>query len=147
MSDVDWEAALATRLQVAVSRLMRAIRQHGAAGLTPSQISALASIKVHGPLRLSQLASLESVGAPAATRVVASLEDLGLVERHDDVADRRASLVGLTALGQATLEELRHERTAGLSANLAQLTARERTLIEAALPVLERLAQEEPVEE
>ena len=142
----EWEAALATRLQVAVSRLMRAIRQHGAAGLTPTQISALASIKVHGPVRPSQLATLESIGAPAATRVVASLEDLGLVQRRDDVADRRASLVGLTAQGQETLDELRHERTAGLSANLAQLTARERTLIEAALPVLERLAHDEPEE-
>ncbi|MHB8826577.1 MAG: MarR family winged helix-turn-helix transcriptional regulator [Acidimicrobiales bacterium] len=142
----EWEDAQATRLQVAVSRLMRAFRRHGAAGLTPSQISALASIKVHGPLRLSQLATLESVGAPAATRVVASLEDLGLVQRHDDVADRRASLVGLTARGQKTLVELRHERTVGLSAKLAQLTARERTLIEAALPVLERLAHDEPEE-
>jgi DNA-binding MarR family transcriptional regulator len=144
MTNDDWEVALATRLQVAVSRLMRAIRHHGAAGLTPSQISALAAVKIHGPLRLSQLATLESVGAPAATRVVASLEDLGLVERHDDAADRRASLVALTAQGRDTLDELRHERTAGLSANLAQLTARERTLIEAALPVLERLAQDEP---
>jgi DNA-binding MarR family transcriptional regulator len=139
----DWDAALATRLQVVVSRLMRTIRQHGAAGLTPSQMSALAAVRLHGPLRLSQLATLESVGAPAATRVVASLEDLGLIERHIDAADRRASLVALTETGSAMLVALGQERTAGLSANLAQLSERERTLLEAALPVLEKIAQEE----
>ena len=139
----DWDAALATRLQVVVSRLMRTIRQHGAAGLTPSQMSALAAVRRHGPLRLSQLATLESVGAPAATRVVASLEDLGLVERHVDEADRRASLVALTATGTAMLEALGRERTAGLSENLAQLSERERTLLEAALPVLEKIATED----
>ena len=139
----DWDAALATRLQVVVSRLMRTIRQHGAAGLTPSQMSALAAVRRHGPLRLSKLATLESVGAPAATRVVASLEDLGLVERRVDEADRRASLVALTATGTAMLEALGRERTAGLSENLAQLSERERTLLEAALPVLEKIATED----
>jgi DNA-binding MarR family transcriptional regulator len=140
---MDADAELATRLQVVVSRLMRSIRQHGAAGLTPSQMSALVSIRVHGPLRLSQLATLEAVGAPAATRVVASLEDLGLVERHEDEADRRASLVALTETGSAVLSALGEERTAGLSLRLAQLSAREHTLLVAALPVLEKIVSED----
>lgn len=139
----DWDAELAMKLQVVVARLMRTIRQHGAAGLTPSQMSALAAVRRHGPLRLSQLATLESVGAPAATRVVASLEDLGLVERRVDEADRRASLVDLTETGAALLVALGQERTAGLSENFAQLSERERTLLEAALPVLEKIATEE----
>ncbi len=137
------EAALAARLQVVVARLMRAIRQHAAAGLTPSQISALAAVDASGPLRVSQLAALESVGAPAATRVVASLEDLGLVQRHDDPADKRACLVGLTPRGERTLDSLREERTSGLSANLAVLSPRERTLLETVMPVLEKLCREE----
>ncbi len=141
--DTDADVELATRLQVVVSRLMRTIRQHGAAGLTPSQMSALAAVRSHGPLRLSQLATLESVGAPAATRVVASLEDLGLIERRVDGADRRASLVDLTPTGTAMLVALGQKRTVGLSANLAQLSERERTLLEAALPVLEKIATEE----
>ncbi len=141
--DTDADVELATRLQVVVSRLMRTIRQHGAAGLTPSQMSALAAVRSHGPLRLSQLATLESVGAPAATRVVASLEDLGLIERRVDGADRRASLVDLTPTGTAMLVALGQKRTVGLSANLAQLSERERTLLEVALPVLEKIATEE----
>jgi DNA-binding MarR family transcriptional regulator len=92
-------------------------------------------------MRISTIATYESLGAPAATRVVASLEELGLVQRTSDPDDKRASLIDLTELGRRTLNELWRERTIGINAMLEGLTAKERTAIEAALPALEKIAR------
>ncbi len=133
---------IAARLQLIVGRLMRTIRQHAAAGLSPSQVSALVTVDECGPLRISTLATRESLGAPAATRVVATLEEAGLVTRCADPDDKRASLISLTRSGGETLTALRSQRTTGLGAQLDALSDAERRLLERALPVLEKISQE-----
>ncbi len=133
---------VAARLNLIVGRLMRTIRQHAAAGLTPSQLSALVTVDERGPLRISALASQESLGAPAATRVVASLEEAGLVTRSSDPDDKRASLISLTQVGGETLKVLRKERATGLGAQLDALSESERRLLERALPVLEKISHD-----
>jgi DNA-binding MarR family transcriptional regulator len=131
----------AARLQLVTGRLMRMFRRHGAAGLSASQISALATIEEWGSLRMSSLATHESLVAPAATRLVGALEERGLIQRCADPADGRAALVSLTPEGSATLEALRHARVVGIETRLATLSAAERQVLERALPILERLAQ------
>ncbi len=131
----------AARLQLVTGRLMRMIRRHGAAGLSASQISALATIEEWGPLRMNSLATHESLVAPAATRLVAGLEERTLIQRCADPADGRAALVSLTPEGAATLAALRRARSVGIEARLAALTTSERQVLEQALPILERLAQ------
>ncbi len=133
---------VAARLNLIVGRLMRTIRQHAAAGLTPSQLSALVTVDERGPLRISALATQESLGAPAATRVVASLEEAGLVTRSSDPDDKRASLITLTKVGNETLKSLRKERATGLGAQLDALSESERRLLERALPVLEKISHD-----
>ncbi|MHB8335318.1 MAG: MarR family winged helix-turn-helix transcriptional regulator [Acidimicrobiales bacterium] len=133
---------VAARLNLIVGRLMRTIRQHAAAGLTPSQLSALVTVDERGPLRISALATQESLGAPAATRVVASLEEAGLVTRSSDPDDKRASLIALTKVGGETLKTLRKERATGLGAQLDALSESERRLLERALPVLEKISHD-----
>lgn len=133
---------IAARLNLIVGRLMRTIRQHAAAGLTPSQLSALVTVDERGPLRISALATQESLGAPAATRVVASLEEAGLVTRSSDPDDKRASLITLTKVGNETLKSLRKERATGLGAQLDALSESERRLLERALPVLEKISHD-----
>lgn len=135
----------AARLRLVVTRLARAVRQHGAAGLTPSQLSALATIEDFGPIRVSDLAARESVSAPVATRVVASLEEFGYLERIDDSSDRRACLIKLTDDGRRILKELWSERTAGLNSRIEKLSATDVAFLQAALPVLEKLARENEV--
>ncbi len=131
----------AARLQLVTGRLMRMIRRHGAAGMSASQISALATIEECGPLRMSALATHESLVAPAATRLAAGLEERGLIQRCPDPADGRAALVSLTTEGAATLVELRRARAVGIEERLATLSTEERQLLERVLPILERLAQ------
>jgi DNA-binding MarR family transcriptional regulator len=132
----------AARLRLVMLRLARALRHQGSTALSPSQVSALASVDEYGPLRISALATLESVGAPVATRVVASLEDLALLKRTEDPEDGRASLVELSDHGRDVLTALWSERTIGLSSRLERLTPTERTRLELALPALEKLVRD-----
>jgi len=122
--------------------MTRTLRRDGTSSLSPSQISALATLEEFGSMRISTLATYESIDPSVATRVVASLESQGLAERKDDPDDKRASLVGLSDVGRKALEELWSERTIGLSSRLERLTAKERLSVEAALPVLEKLARD-----
>ncbi|MGB8179721.1 MAG: MarR family transcriptional regulator [Acidimicrobiales bacterium] len=138
------EVSSAARLRLALTRVLRALRRHGDSGLTPSQVSALSTLEEFGAMRISAIATYESLGAPAATRVVASLEELDLVRRTNDPDDKRASLIDLTELGRRTLGELWRERTLDINTMLERLSPKERATIEAALPALEKIARDEP---
>lgn len=136
------QAQTAAELRLVIGRLIRSIRQHNASGLTPSQVSALATIEEFGPIRISDLASRESVGAPVATRVTTSLEELGYIKRILDSQDKRACLVELTSTGQKVLKNLWEERTVGINQRIQMLSKSEIAALNAALPVLDILAKD-----
>ena len=136
------DAETAARLRLVISRLSRAVRQHGATGLTPSQVSALATVEEFGPIRMSDLAGHELIGAPVATRVVSSLQELGLVQKAQGSTDGRVSLIELSDAGRATLNELWSERAAGLTARIERLQPEQVAVLAAALPVLETLVRD-----
>src|SRR5436305_7068201 len=92
---------LAARLRLAVTRLARRLRQQSAEGLSPSQTSALASIDRHGALTPSELANMERVQRPTATRVLNALFDAGLIRREQDARDGRVTRLKLTPAGAA----------------------------------------------
>ena len=131
---------VADRLQRVVARMGRVLRQAGSDELTPSQVSMLGTISKHDGCRIGELATHESIGAPVATRVVASLEARVLVKREADCLDGRASLVHITAKGTRALIALRRQRAAVLLARMDGLTAAEVQALARALPTLERLA-------
>jgi DNA-binding MarR family transcriptional regulator len=132
----------AARLRLTLVRLARTLRREGETRLTASQVSALATIEELGPLRISTLATHESMDPSVATRVVAGLENQGLLHRRDDPDDKRASLVDLSEFGRAALSALWRERTVRLNLRFERLTASERRAIESALPALEKLARD-----
>jgi DNA-binding MarR family transcriptional regulator len=94
---------LAARLRLVITRLARRLRQQSAEGLTPSQTSALASVDRHGPLTPSELAKIERVQRPTATRILSALFDAGLITREQDPFDRRIARVKLTPRGASVL--------------------------------------------
>jgi DNA-binding MarR family transcriptional regulator len=132
-------AETVTRTRLAVLRLARRLRQQTLPGITPSQQSALAAIDHRGPLTLGELAAFENVRPPSITRIVAALEAEGWVERTTDPGDRRVTSVQVTAKGRRELKRIREERNAWLAGRLALLDDEERSALEAALPVIERL--------
>src|ERR1700755_3303196 len=94
---------LAHRLRPVLTRLARRMRQAASGDLSPSQSAALNTIDCHGPLTPSEVAARERIQRPTATRVLARLEEAGLIARTHDPADRRSSLVSTTPAGGALL--------------------------------------------
>lgn len=135
-------APLASQLRLAVLRLSRRLRQQAVGDITPSQLSALASIAKHGELSLGTLASIERIAPPSMTRIAARLEEQGLVSRRSDDADRRVARVAISDSGRAVLDEIRNRRDAYLAVRIRDLTDEERELLSKAVPILERLAAE-----
>ncbi|MDA8040696.1 MAG: MarR family transcriptional regulator [Actinomycetota bacterium] len=132
----------AARLRTAVTRLARRLRPTAAAGyLTVSEVDVLGTVARRGPVRLSDLASLAGLNPTMLSRVVAKLENLGLLERRVDDGDRRVSLVHVTAAGSALHERVRCERTDVLSKQLTAMPSSARRALYEALPALELLAE------
>ena len=68
-------------------------------------------LHAHGEsVRVTGLADLLGVDAPTVTRKIQQLERDGLVARHADVEDHRATRIGLTAKGRRTLERVSRAR-------------------------------------
>jgi DNA-binding MarR family transcriptional regulator len=132
-------AELATRARLVVLRLARRLRRTADGGLTATQLSALATIEIRGPLRLGDLAAHEGIAPPTVSRLVDHLEGAGLVRRHTDARDGRSFLVALTPAGEALLAELRSTGTKLLEAAMASLDEDDRAALVAAVPLLERL--------
>lgn len=129
-----------TRLRVAIARVSRRLRRHELAGLTPTQLSALATVERAGPLRLGDVAAAEKIAPSTLTRLVTVLEERGYVERCPVPGDARASTLVVTARGHAILERIRQESTILLAASLRTLTPDQLAALAAALPALEQIA-------
>jgi DNA-binding MarR family transcriptional regulator len=134
---------LAAALRLFVGRLARRLRQQSGADLTASQLSALASIERLGPLPLGGLARVEQIAPPTLTNLVGRLEERGLVRRRPDRTDRRSALVEVTAAGRRALADVRSAKVAFLVERLDRLTEEERADLVAALPLLERLLEDD----
>src|ERR1700745_1569817 len=98
VSTMDTEAGDidVTRLRVALARLSRRLRRHELAGLTPTQLAALATVERAGPMRLGDLAAAEGIAPSTLTRLVTALEESGYVRRCADPSDARASTLTIT---------------------------------------------------
>lgn len=137
------DSATAARLRLVVLRLARRIRQHTDAGVTPSQLSALAALDHHGPSRLSDLAAHERISKSTLTRIVAALTESGHVERTPDPADARSARVAVSDRGRALLAATRERADATLATRVSALAADDRARLAAALPVLEQLLEDD----
>jgi len=128
------------RLYLALGRLTRAIRRDSSEALVGhGALSALATLISEGPQRAGGLAETEGVTAPAMTRILNSLEQLGYVDRRPDPADRRASVVAATARGKKLVTSGRAVRLRALEERLTALTEDERAALLDVLPVIEKL--------
>lgn len=133
----------ASRLRLVITRLGRKLRRQAGGDLTPSQSSALVSVERLGPITLGDLSAVENVSPPTLTKVVAALEEHGLVARTSDPSDRRVARVQATALGSELLAESRSRGNAYLAARLESLPTEDLAALERALVVLERLVETE----
>ena len=138
MSDV---VSLAGELRLAVHRLTRRLRQQTPTDdLTLTQLSALTVIWRDGPLTAGDLAAKEQVRPPSITRVLITLEGLGLIERMGNPRDGRQVLVQITALGGNRMSEYIRAKELWLEQELAALTQQDRDLLARASILFHQLA-------
>ncbi|MFM7030073.1 MAG: MarR family winged helix-turn-helix transcriptional regulator [Micrococcales bacterium] len=128
------------RLLLAMIRLGRLSRQAAATELTPSQVSTLATLAGLTEARVTDLAAAEGLALPVMTRLVASLDAVGLVTKAPNPDDGRAVLLTLTEDGYDTIKQIFTARAGAVNEQIAELSAKELETLEAALPVLEKLA-------
>jgi DNA-binding MarR family transcriptional regulator len=141
------DAGLATTLRISVSRLARRLRVERAAPgraepvLSDTQFAALATLERHGAMSPGELAGHERVQPPSMTRVIAALEEWGLVTRAAHASDRRQVVLTVTPKGRELVTKARRRRDAWLAKRLTELTPQERATLRAAAPILEKLSQ------
>ena len=129
------------RLALVVGRLNRRLAL-APGGLSHGLLTALAVVAKRGPLRLAELAQLEGVSAPGATRLVAELEARGLVGRSVDPDDGRAFRIQVTTAGADAILRARAARAKVVAELLTELSAADLAKIEAALPSLEKVIEQ-----
>ncbi|MCE3552119.1 MarR family transcriptional regulator [Pseudonocardia sp. RS11V-5] len=129
----------------AVARMLRGRNKEALApwDVTPSQFRAVATLARHGRVRLSTLAEHLRIAPRSATEVVDDLQERGLAERTPDPADRRATLVALTAKGHALAHEVRAARQAQSESLFAGLDERDRADLARILRTLRAAGPEE----
>jgi DNA-binding MarR family transcriptional regulator len=136
---------LAARLRMAIVRTSRRLRQEAAeAGseLTPTAVSALATVERHGPLTPSELAAIERIKRPTATRILRVLVEGGFVDRAPDPADGRSALLNLNAAGRDRLRRLRGRKNAYLARRMRDLPDEDLRTLQRASEILEGILEQ-----
>jgi DNA-binding MarR family transcriptional regulator len=130
------------RLRNSIGRLARYLRTIDAgSGLTPTQMSLLASLVRLGPVRMSDLAKRERINATLLSRAAAGLEAQGLVTRTADPVDKRAATIAITRAGTQLLRRLRSARSDVLRSHVVSLPTRDQKRLVAVLPILDELVE------
>jgi len=138
-------APLAGTLRDAIMRLNRRMRQARPLGdLTLTQISALTSLGLAGALTPRELAEHERVQPPTMTKIIAKLEERGLVQRTPHPTDGRQVVLHATEAGRAAVAEQRRAGDAWLARALAELPPDDRETLRRAAELLDRIARQPP---
>jgi DNA-binding MarR family transcriptional regulator len=92
-----------------------------------------------GPMTTADLARAESVKPQSMGATLASLEEMGLVERRPHPSDGRQVLVALTEDGMATRRRVGFAKREWLAAAMAKLGPEEHRTLASAVELLRRL--------
>jgi DNA-binding MarR family transcriptional regulator len=128
-----------------IVRTARRLRQEAAgegAELTPTAVAALATVERHGPLTPSELARIERIRRPTATRILGVLREAGMVDRAPDPGDGRSSLVSVNAAGRERLRRVRGRKNAYLARRMRDRPDADVETLERAAEILEGILEE-----
>jgi DNA-binding MarR family transcriptional regulator len=136
------DTELVARLRAVIPRLARMLNDTSTGeGLTPTQYSVLALVRVRGPLGLAELTELEGLNPTMLSRIVKILDERGLIRRMPDPDDLRAARLAVTAAGEQVHDRVRAQRTTVMTDCLHGLPAETTAALLAAVPDLEALAR------
>ncbi|EUA92952.1 marR family protein [Mycobacterium ulcerans str. Harvey] len=126
-------------------RLARQLRfRNPSSPVSLSQLSALTTLANEGAMTPGALAIRERVRPPSMTRVIASLADMGLVDRTPHPVDGRQVLVSVSEAGAELVKAARRARQEWLTERLATLDGDKRDILRNAADIMMALVDESP---
>ncbi|TAN17169.1 MAG: MarR family transcriptional regulator [Rhizobiaceae bacterium] len=141
----DLEALLAIahatrRSTLALARQLRRMRSDH--GVSAAKLALLSRLERLGrPMTASDLAQVERLQPQSITRLIADLEEKGLLRRTQDPVDRRQFLLAITPGGHDLLAEDAARQNAWLAQKMADaLTPSEREIISIAARLMDKLS-------
>lgn len=138
----DDAAGLAEDLRQSVSTFVRAVRQRTGT-VKSAQSETLDLLDSLGSMNVAALADKRGVTHQTMRLIVAGLEANGSVRQLVNPADRRSRLVLITSKGQLALSQARQSRAGHIAdAIRSLLSSEERKKLQAAIAILNRLADE-----
>jgi DNA-binding MarR family transcriptional regulator len=141
----DSDARLAADLALAVMRLARQLRfRNPQSPVSLSQLSALTTLANEGAMTPGALAIRERVRPPSMTRVIASLADMGFVDRAPHPVDGRQVLVSVSESGAELVKAARRARQEWLAERLVTLDSAKRGTLRQAADIMLALVDESP---
>jgi DNA-binding MarR family transcriptional regulator len=109
------------------------MREHG---LGPRHISALLSVALHGPMTVTQLAKRHHVTLKTASLITVELEQAGLIDRREDPADRRRTIITIAKGRERAVNDGLSKRAADLQRTIDRLTPSQRDGLITGLEIL-----------
>jgi DNA-binding MarR family transcriptional regulator len=141
-SDADTCARELIEVIPLVSGWVRAVIRRREPSWSLPQLQALGFLRQNPGASLSDLAAHLGVGPPTASTLISRLVTVDQVDRRDDPAERRRTLLTLTPQGAAQLESALAKSQTELAERLRNLSARDLTRVCQALGVLRELFSE-----
>lgn len=112
-------SAIAAELRILVARLVRQLRTE-AYSLPSHHVTVMRIIEAKGPRTASQLAVAEGIRPQSMAHTLRQLDSAGFISREPDPADRRQTLVALTAAGADAMLAQQRDVTDWLSRRIEQ---------------------------
>jgi len=109
-----------------------------------ASLKAIATLVNEGAMTPGALAIRERVRPPSMTRVIASLAEMGLVDRSPHPVDGRQVLVSVSESGAELVKENRRARQEWLAKRLATLDSDQRDTLRSAADLMLALVDESP---
>jgi DNA-binding MarR family transcriptional regulator len=126
----------------AVALLVRRMRAASAGhGLSLTESAVMGRLARDGAATTADLARAESVKPQTMGTVIASLEEMAVVERKPHPTDGRQVMIELTTKGAALRKSVKDERSAWLAQAIAELDEEQLAKLFAAAKIIKHLAE------
>jgi DNA-binding MarR family transcriptional regulator len=126
----------------AVALLVRRVRAASAThGLSWSEAAIMGRLAQDGPATTAELARAEAVKPQSMGATIATLEEMGLVERKPHPTDGRQMNIVLTAKGVAVRKSSKDAKLTWLAQAIAGLDEKDRETLFAAGRIIKRLVE------
>ena len=133
---------LSSALRSVISALHKSLRKQGytTSAYSMTEMETIGHLTRHDSLLPTELAALTRVKNQSMSQILNKLEQNKLVKRTPSKEDKRKVGISLTASGKKMVDKTIDERDEWLRTKIEQtLSAKEKELLEKALPVLSKL--------